>query len=90
MYDSDLILSELDNAGARLARLLTDLESSRVRWAEKLNKPQSIVDLHSYASNFASAFSHIEKARMHVRALGALCLNADAIEKQVKKKGRCR
>ena len=90
IYAKDQILSELDSASARLATLSADLESCRLVLQVRLKKPPPFMSLREYDDRFASAFTHIEKAKMAVRALTPVCHQADFLKKKTEKKGRRR
>ena len=88
IYAKDRILSELDGVGALLATLATDLKACRAVLQVRLKKPPPFMLLDEYDSHFAHAFSHIELAKMAIRALAPICHQADFLRKKLEKKGR--
>ena len=91
IYAKDRILGELDTASAQLASLAADLKSSRLTLQVRLKKPSPFMSLAEYDSHFAHAFTHIEKAKMAIRALCPICHQVDFLRKKTAKKGRpCR
>ena len=90
IYAKDRILSELDGVGALLASLATDLKACRAVLQVRLKKPPPFMPLDEYDSHFANAFTHIEKAKMAIRALTPVCHQADFLKKKTEKKGRRR
>ena len=82
IYAKDRILAELDSAGAQLASLAADLKASRVVLQARLKRPTPFMPLEEYDCHFASAFTHIEKAKMAVRAMYPVCHQADFHKKQ--------
>ena len=90
LYTKDRILSDLDGVGALLASLATDLKACRAVLQVRLKKPPPFMPLQEYDSHFANAFTHIEKAKMAIRALAPVCHQADFLKKKAEKKGRRR
>jgi hypothetical protein len=88
IYAKDRILSELDCVGARLASLTTDLKACRAVLRAQLRRPPPFVPLEEYDCHFANAFTHIEKAKMAIRALAPVCHQTDFLRKKTEKKGR--
>jgi hypothetical protein len=88
IYAKDRILSELDSTGAQLASLSADLESCCLVLQARLKRPPPFMPLREYDSHFANAFTHIEKAKMAIRALHPVCHQADFLRKKMEKKGR--
>ena len=87
IYAKDRIISELDGAGAQLATLATDLKACRAVLQVRLKKPPPFMPLDEYDSHFVNSFTHIEKAKMAIRALHPLCHQADFLSKKTEKKG---
>lgn len=90
IYAKDRILSELDSTSAQLASLLAALKSCRLALQAQLKRPPPFMPLWEYDSHFADAFTHIEKAKMAIRALAPVCHQADFLRKKMEKKGRRR
>ena len=90
IYAKDQLLSELDTASARLASLAADLESSRLTLQVRMKRPPPFMPLAEYDSHFAHAFTHIEKAKMAIRALAPICHQVDFLRKKTAKKGQPR
>ena len=90
IYAKDRILNELDSAGSQLASLATDLKVCRDMIQARLKMPLPFMPLQEYDCHFANAFTHIEKAKMAVRALCPVCHQADFLKKRTEKKGRHR
>ena len=90
IYVKDRIISDLDSAGAQLASLASDLESCCLVLQARLRKPPPFMPLREYDSHFTSAFTHIEKAKMAIRALHPVCHQADFLRKKIEKKGHRR
>jgi hypothetical protein len=90
IYAKDQILSELDSASARLATLSAELESCRLVLQVRLKKPPPFMSLQEYDGHFVSAFTHIEKAKMAIRALHPICHQADFLKKRAEKRGHRR
>ena len=88
IYAKDRVLNELDSAGAQLATLATDLKACRAELQVRLKKPPPFMPLAEYDSHFAHAYTHIEKAKMAIRALHPICHQADFLKKKTEKKGR--
>ena len=88
IYAKDRILNELDGISAQLATLAADLESCRLVLQTRLKKPPPFMPLREYDGRFVSAFTHIEKAKMAIRALHPVCHQADFLRKKMEKKGR--
>ena len=89
IYAKDRILTDLDSAGAHLATLATDLKAWRAEFQVRLKKPP-LMPLEEYDCYFTNAFTHIEKAKMAVRAMYSVCHQADFLRKKTEKKGRRR
>ena len=87
IYAKDRILSELDGVGAQLASLAADLKACRSVLQARLKKPPPFMPLEEYDCHFANAFTHIEKAKMAIRALAPVCHQADFLTKKIEKKG---
>ena len=85
IYAKDRIIDELDGVSAQLASLMTDLKACRAVLHERLKKPLSFLPLEDYDCHFADAFTHIEKAKMAVRALQPLCHQANFLKKKTEK-----
>jgi hypothetical protein len=90
IYVKDRILTELDAASAQLASLMADLKACRVVLQARLKKPPPFMPLGDYDSHFANAFTHIEKAKMAIRALHPICHQAEFLKKKTEQKGRRR
>jgi hypothetical protein len=90
IYTKDRILNELDSTSAQLASLATDLKKCRAVLQARLRKPPPFLPLAEYDSHFTNAFTHIEKAKMAIRALHPVCHQADFLKKRTEKKGRRR
>jgi hypothetical protein len=90
IYSKDRILSELDSASAQLASLMADLKACRAMLQARLKKPPPFMPLEDYDSHFAHAFTHIEKAKMAIRALQPICHQAEFLKKKTEQKGRRR
>ena len=90
IYAKDRILSELDGVGAQLASLAADLKACRSVLQVRLKKSPPFMPLEEYDSHFANAFTHIEKAKMAVRALHPVCHQADFLKNRTEKKGNRR
>jgi len=90
IYAKDRILSDLDGVGAQLATLATDLKACRAVLQVRLKKPPPFMPLDEYDSHFVNSFTHIEKAKMAIRALAPVCHQADFLKKKTEKKGRRR
>ena len=84
----DRILAELDSAGAQLASLAADLKASRAVLQARLKRPPPFMPLEEYDGHFANAFTHIEKAKMAVRAMHPVCHQADFLKKKTEKNRR--
>ena len=87
IYAKDRILGELDSTSAQLASLAADLKACRAVLQLQLKKPPPFMLLEEYDCHFANAFTHIEKAKMAVRALSPVCHQADFLKKRTEKKG---
>ena len=87
IYAKDRILGELDSTSAQLASLAADLESCRLVLQVRLKRLPPFMPLQEYDGHFASAFTHIEKAKMAIRALHPVCHQADFLKKKTEKKG---
>jgi hypothetical protein len=90
IYEKDRILEELSSATSQIASLAADLESSRAVLQAKLKRPPPFMPLDDYYIHFANAFTHIEKAKMAIRALHPLCHQADFLRERAEKRGRRR
>jgi len=90
IYAKDRILAELDSAGAQLASLAADLKASRAVLQARLKRPPPFMPLEEYDCHFANAFTHIEKAKMAVRAMHPVCHQADFLKRKTEKKGHRR
>ena len=90
VYANDRILSELDSTSAQLASLAADLESCRLMLQVRMKRPPPFMPLREYDCHFANAFTHIEKAKMAIRALHPICHQADFLRKKKEKKGHRR
>ena len=88
IYAKDRILGDLDSVGVQLAALATDLKACRTVLQVRLKKPPPFMPLDEYDCHFANVFTHIEKAKMAVRALHPVCHQADFLKKRTEKKGR--
>lgn len=82
IYARDRIISDLDSASAQLASLAADLKACRPVLQARLKKPPPFMPLEEYDSHFANAFTHIEKAKMAIRALAPVCHQADFLKKK--------
>jgi hypothetical protein len=87
IYAKDRILSDLESVGAQLASLAADLKACRAELQARLQKPPAFMLLEQYDCHFANAFTHIEKAKMAIRAMHPVCHQADFLEKRTEKKG---
>jgi len=90
IYAKDRILGELDSTSAQLASLAADLKACRAMLQVRLKKPPPFMPLEEYDSHFANAFTHIEKAKMAIRAMHPVCHQADFLKTKTEKKGRRR
>lgn len=54
----------------------------------RLKKSPAFMPLDEYDSHFVNSFTHIEKAKMAIRALAPICHQADFLRKKLEKKGR--
>ena len=90
IYAKDRILNELDGISAQLATLAADLESCHLVLQARLKKPPPFMPLREYDGRFVIAFTHIEKAKMAIRALHPICHQADFLRKKAEKKGHRR
>ena len=90
IYAKDRILTELDSAGAQLASLAADLKASRAVLQVRLKRPPPFMALEEYDCHFANAFTHIEKAKMAIRAMHPVCHQADFLKRKTEKKGHRR
>ena len=88
IYVKDRILSELESASAQLASLVADLKACRAVLQVQLKKPPPFMPLEEYDCHLTNAFTHIEKAKMALRALHPVCHQADFLKKKTEKKGR--
>ena len=85
IYAKDRILSDLDSVGAQLASLAADLKACRAVLQMRLKRPPPFMPLEEYDTHFANAFTHIEKAKMAIRALHPVCHQADFLKKKTEK-----
>ena len=84
----DQILSDLNTVSARLASLAADLELRHHILRADIDSPSPFMPLEDYDGRFVHAFTHIEKAKMAIRALHPLCQQADFLKKKREKKGQ--
>ncbi len=89
IYTKERVLSELDSVGAQLASLAADLKACRAVLQSRLKKPP-FMPLEEYDSHFVNAFTHIEKAKMAIRALHPVCHQADFFKRKTQKRGHHR
>ena len=90
IYAKDRVLNDLDSVGAQLASLAADLKACRAVLQVRLKRPPPFMPLEEYDCHFANAFTHIEKAKMAIRALHPVCHQADFLRKKTEKRGRRR
>ena len=87
IYAKERVLSGLDSVGAQLASLAADLKACRAVLQVRLKKPPPFMPLEEYDCHFANAFTHIEKAKMAIRALHPVCHQADFLKRRTEQKG---
>lgn len=88
IYAKDRVLAELDSAGAQLASLAADLQACRAVFRVQLKGRPIYMPLEDYDGHFAAAFTHIEKAKMAIRALHPVCHQADFLKKKTERSRR--
>jgi hypothetical protein len=90
IYANERMLRELDSISAQLASLIADLQAECDMLRAETKKSPAFLALEGYDSRFASAFTHIEKAKMAIRAIHPVCHQADFFKHKMVKKGRRR
>ena len=90
IYAKDRILGELASVSSQLASLADNLRACRVVLQARLKKPPPFMSLEEYDGHFASAFIHIENAKLAISAIQPICYQADFLRKKTENKGRRR